>query len=93
MENLPKERCTLTPRKICEPGTKLLPRVVRVQSCVKVPRETCDLVRSEGKKVVKPVLRWVCGQESRKKDRKPSIIMLMEGESEPKVRKFKFSAL
>ncbi|XP_059088680.1 uncharacterized protein LOC131884812 isoform X2 [Tigriopus californicus] len=64
VQEVPEERCNLTPIKVCNPVSKIVPRLELKMECIDVPREICSTVPVEAKKIQRPVIKKWCGPVS-----------------------------
>jgi len=64
VQNIPSEQCDLEPREDCKMETVLVPRLVQQPNCIKVPKEICINVKSNPRKVTKPVVKEWCYKPS-----------------------------
>jgi len=60
VQEVPKERCSLRAQPFCEFETKLVPVLKPVDNCVDVPKEVCVRMRTNPRKVKKPVIKKWC---------------------------------
>ena len=60
VQNIPSEDCDLEPRETCKLETVLVPRLVEKPNCVQVPKEICVEVKTNPRKVSKPVIKEWC---------------------------------
>lgn len=56
--DLPEETCNLEPSRNCEHVTKLVPKLVPVEECVDVPKETCHKTQVPHKVVREVTKKW-----------------------------------
>jgi len=64
VQNIPSEECDLEPREQCKMETVLVPRLIQKPNCIKVPKEICINVKTNPKKVLKPVVKEWCYKPS-----------------------------
>jgi hypothetical protein len=60
VQEVPKERCSLRAQPFCEFETKLVPVLKPVDNCVDVPKEVCVRMRTNPRKVKRPVIKKWC---------------------------------
>lgn len=60
VQEVPKERCSLRAQPYCEFETKLVPVLKPVDNCVDVPKEVCVRMRTNPRKVKRPVIKKWC---------------------------------
>ena len=60
VQNIPSEDCDLEPRETCKLETVLVPRLLEKPNCVQVPKEICVEVKTNPRKVSKPVIKEWC---------------------------------
>ena len=61
VQDVPHETCNLVPSRVCQPVTRVVPRLVPVRRCVKVPKEICETVRRNPRRVSRPMVKKWCG--------------------------------
>ena len=57
IQDTPKEQCSLEPKRTCNFVTKLVPKLYPVEECLDVPKEICTKVRTNQRKIKKPVVK------------------------------------
>jgi len=60
VQDRPEESCSLRAQPFCEYETKLVPVLKPRENCVDVPKEVCVRMRSNPRKVKKPVIKKWC---------------------------------
>jgi len=60
VQEVPKERCSLRAQPYCEFETKLVPVLKPVDNCIDVPKEVCVRMRTNPRKVKRPVIKKWC---------------------------------
>jgi len=64
LDDVPREICSLQPRRRCDDVSRLVPRLTPKTRCVPVPREVCVRMRINPRRVRKPVVKTWCTNES-----------------------------
>ncbi len=60
MQNVPEEDCTLNPRRVCTPATKVVPGLEEEEKCLEEPKEVCVSFRTNPRKVLRPAVKLWC---------------------------------
>eukprot|EP00095_Tigriopus_kingsejongensis_P009793 maker-scaffold2076_size21391-snap-gene-0.6 protein:Tk09793 transcript:maker-scaffold2076_size21391-snap-gene-0.6-mRNA-1 annotation:"hypothetical protein" len=60
VEEVPKERCHLNPKKTCNEVNKVIPKLELTTECIDVPKELCETIQVEAERVQVQVNRTVC---------------------------------
>lgn len=64
IQNIPSEDCNLQPQENCKMETVLVPRLIQQPNCIKIPKEICINVKTNPKKVKKPIVKQWCYKPS-----------------------------
>eukprot|EP00092_Neocalanus_flemingeri_P050301 GFUD01058103.1.p1 GENE.GFUD01058103.1~~GFUD01058103.1.p1 ORF type:complete len:390 (-),score=108.11 GFUD01058103.1:103-1272(-) len=60
IEENPYETCTLDPQRQCKFVAELVPHIKPVELCADVPKEVCNRIKTNPRKVKKPVVKKWC---------------------------------
>eukprot|EP00095_Tigriopus_kingsejongensis_P006400 snap_masked-scaffold1351_size46012-processed-gene-0.1 protein:Tk06400 transcript:snap_masked-scaffold1351_size46012-processed-gene-0.1-mRNA-1 annotation:"hypothetical protein" len=63
VQDIPEEKCHLSPQKVCNPVNKIVPKLELSTNCIDVPREVCSQVQVAAKKTQKPAVKVWCGPD------------------------------
>ncbi|TRY61367.1 hypothetical protein TCAL_11582 [Tigriopus californicus] len=61
VQDVPQETCHLNAQRICNPTSKIIPKLEQRTKCIDVPREVCHTVQVAAKVVNRPVVKIWCG--------------------------------
>lgn len=60
IQEVPEETCQLEPQRNCKYVTKLVPKLSPKQECLDVPKEVCNRVNGNPRKIRKPIVKKWC---------------------------------
>ncbi len=60
VQEVPEEQCQMVPMKVCNPVSKVVPGMEPVNHCIETPREICENVRRNKRKIRRPMVKEKC---------------------------------